>query len=70
MSMVVEAASGTCGHADLEQPQSRVVAIAGSAGACAGMCETLSGLPADFPAPILYLQHLNVSHLESLVAIL
>ncbi len=45
---------------------SKVVAIAGSAGACTAMREILSALPADFPSPILYLQHMNSSHLATL----
>ncbi len=37
----------------------RVIALAGSAGALATFLEVLSHLPADFPAPILVVQHLN-----------
>ena len=38
-----------------------LVAVAGSAGGSVAMREILARLPADFPAPILYLQHLNRS---------
>jgi two-component system chemotaxis response regulator CheB len=36
-----------------------LVAVAGSAGGSVAMCEILARLPADFPSPILYVQHLN-----------
>src|SRR5262252_6767453 len=38
-----------------------LVAVAGSTGGSVAMREILARLPADFPAPILYLQHLNRS---------
>jgi len=40
-------------------PQIGLVAVAGSAGGSVAMREILARLPADFPSPILYVQHLN-----------
>jgi GAF domain-containing protein len=47
-----------------------LVAVAGSAGGGLAMREILAHLPADFPAPILYLQHLSASHLGALADVL
>jgi hypothetical protein len=53
-------------------PPGRValIAIAGSAGAILPMRQLLSRLPADFPVPILYLQHLSGSRNSSLPEVL
>src|SRR5215472_3144432 len=42
-------------------PRIGIVAVAGSTGGSVAMGEVLARLPADFPAPILYLQHLTRS---------
>jgi two-component system chemotaxis response regulator CheB len=47
-----------------------VVAIASSAGGLAALTSTLSGLPADLPAPILVVQHLDRRHRSLLAEIL
>jgi len=47
-----------------------VVAVAGSAGGIRAMPQILAGLPADFPAPILYCQHLNGSRCDLLQEVL
>jgi hypothetical protein len=47
-----------------------VVAVAGSAGASTAMREILAGLPADFPAAILYLQHQGTEHAGVLAEVL
>lgn len=52
------------------QSQIALVAIAGSAGGGVALREILAQLPADFPAPILYLQHLSASHLSTLADVL
>jgi two-component system chemotaxis response regulator CheB len=52
------------------QSKIELLAIAGSAGATRAMCQILSQLPPDFPAPILYLQHLNRSGLSHLAEVL
>ncbi|BAY28214.1 CheB methylesterase [Nostoc carneum NIES-2107] len=48
-------------HRDRHQQKSKIaiVAIAASAGGVTAIRKVLSGLPADFPAPILCLQHLS-----------
>src|SRR5215472_8300734 len=51
-------------------PQIGLVAIAGSTGGSVAMREVLARLPADFPAPILYLQHLSRSHHSELAGLL
>jgi two-component system chemotaxis response regulator CheB len=43
-------------------PPFEVAALAASAGGLAAFSEILSGLPADFPAPVLLLQHLSPQH--------
>src|SRR5262249_13056153 len=48
----------------------RIVAIAGSAGALDAMCKILPSLPADFPAPILYFQHMTRSTPGALAEVL
>jgi hypothetical protein len=51
-------------------PRIGIVAVAGSTGGSVAMGEVLARLPADFPAPILYLQHLTRSghsHLAELL---
>ncbi|HSF42925.1 MAG TPA: chemotaxis protein CheB [Thermoanaerobaculia bacterium] len=48
----------------------RVVAIAASAGGLAALTHVLSALPADFPAPILVLQHLTPDHRSFMAEIL
>lgn len=47
-----------------------VVAFAASAGGLAALSEILSGLPADFPAPILIVQHLDPNHRSWIAEIL
>jgi len=47
-----------------------LIAIAGSAGGIRAMQEILSCLPADFPVPIMYLQHLSRSHISYLDEVL
>lgn len=48
----------------------RLVAVAGSAGAFAALGAILARLPADFPTPILYLQHLSESYAGNLESML
>jgi hypothetical protein len=50
--------------------QIALVAVAGSAGGSVALREILARLPADFPSPILYLQHLNRSCPSGLVEML
>jgi hypothetical protein len=52
------------------QSQIALVSVAGSAGGSTATRELLAHLPADFPAPILYLQHLGASYVGSLPAVL
>ena len=47
-----------------------IVAIVGSAGGSTGLRKILAHLPANFPAPILYLQHLAPDYQGSLVDVL
>lgn len=47
-----------------------IVAIAASAGGVTAIRKVLSGLPADFPAPILCLQHLSPSETNVLAQVL
>ena len=47
-----------------------IVAIAASAGGVSAIRKVLSGLPADFPAPILCLQHLSPSETNVLAQVL
>ena len=49
------------------RPAFDVVAIASSAGGLAALTELLTALPADFPAPIVVVQHLDPRH-RSLMA--
>ena len=46
------------------------MALAASAGGLAAVSQILSGLPADFPAPILVVQHLDPNHRSWLAEIL
>ncbi|HEY0783394.1 MAG TPA: chemotaxis protein CheB [Thermoanaerobaculia bacterium] len=47
-----------------------VVALAASAGGLAALSEVLAALPADFPAPILVVQHLDPKHRSWMAEIL
>src|SRR5262245_27905171 len=53
-----------------EQSGLALVSIVGSAGGSTAMREILSHLPANFPAPILYLQHLRASYFGELAEVL
>jgi two-component system chemotaxis response regulator CheB len=53
----------------LERPR-HVVALAASAGGLAAVSRILSGLPADFPAPVLIVQHQDPHHRSWLSEIL
>jgi hypothetical protein len=53
-----------------EPPEFGIVAIAGSAGGIEAMRQILASLPADFPAPILYVHHLNGSYSGVLIDVL
>jgi two-component system chemotaxis response regulator CheB len=53
----------------LERPR-HAVALAASAGGLAALSEILSNLPADFPAPILVVQHQDSQHRSWLPEIL
>jgi hypothetical protein len=72
---IIEDVRGTL-DTPAEQPNDRsrgwiaVVAIAGSAGGIEAMRQILARLPADFPAPILYVQHLNGSCYSALADVL
>ena len=57
-------------HGHDELPAASLVAIAGSAGGIEAMCDIVSRLPAFFPAPILYFQHLGTSRCSTLVEVL
>ncbi len=48
-------------------PQCGIVAMAASAGGLAALGTVLGGLPADFPAPVVVVQHLDPRH-HSLIA--
>lgn len=48
----------------------RIVAIASSAGGLNALTEVLSGLPADFPLPIVVVQHLDPRHRSLMAEIL
>lgn len=48
----------------------RVVAIASSAGGLNALTEVISGLPADFPVPIVVVQHLDPRHRSHMAEIL
>src|SRR5687767_10512338 len=45
----------------------KIVALAASAGGLTAITEVLSGLPADFPVPVVVVQHLDPRH-RSLMA--
>jgi len=47
-----------------------IVALAASAGGLAALSSVLSGLPADFPAPVLVVQHLDRHHRSWMAEIL
>ena len=53
-----------------ESAATSVVAIAGSAGGIDATRTILDCLPADFPAPILYLQHVNAWYPSALTKVL
>ena len=57
-------------RADLTEPAFRVVALAASAGGLAALSQVLSGLPADFPTPLLVVQHLDPNHRSWMAEIL
>jgi len=63
-------ATGAGKEGCVHQSQSSIVAIAGSAGGLDAMCKILPCLPDDFPAPIVYLQHLSGSYNGSLAKVL
>jgi two-component system chemotaxis response regulator CheB len=48
----------------------RIVAMAASAGGLAALSQVLTGLPADFPAPIVVVQHLDPHHRSWMAEIL
>jgi two-component system chemotaxis response regulator CheB len=51
-------------------PPVAVVALAASAGGLAALREVLSALPADFPAPVVVVQHLDRKHRSLMASIL
>lgn len=51
-------------------PQPRPVAIGTSAGGLQALRTLLEALPADFPAPVLVVQHLSADHQSHLAALL
>jgi two-component system, chemotaxis family, protein-glutamate methylesterase/glutaminase len=51
-------------------PAFRIVALAASAGGLAALSEVLSGLPGDFPSPVLVVQHLDPHHRSWMAEIL
>jgi len=55
---------------DLFKTRFEIVAIAASAGGLSALQRVLSGLPSDFPAPILVVQHLDPRHHSLLADIL
>ena len=48
--------------------QAEVVAIAASTGGPAALCQVLCGLPADFPVPVVVVQHISHGFSEGLVS--
>jgi two-component system, chemotaxis family, response regulator WspF len=52
----------------LPTPRRKLVAIGASAGGPAALAHVLSELPADFPAPIVVVQHVDARFAESLAA--
>ena len=52
------------------EPSFDIVAIASSAGGLAALTRTLSALPADFPAAVLVVQHLDPRHRSLMAEIL
>jgi two-component system chemotaxis response regulator CheB len=52
------------------EPRFDIVAIASSAGGLAALTSTLSALPADFPAAVLVVQHLDPRHRSLMAEIL
>ena len=52
------------------EPSFDIVAIASSAGGLAALTSTLSALPADFPAAVLVVQHLDPRHRSLMAEIL
>ncbi len=53
-----------------ERPAFDIVALASSAGGLTALSEVLSGLPADFPAAIAVVQHLDPRHRSLMAEIL
>src|SRR5262249_11547021 len=51
-------------------PSYRIVAMASSAGGLAALSRVLTGLPSDFPAPPLVVQHLDPRHRSWMAEIL
>ncbi len=58
------------GISDLFKTRFEIVAMAASAGGLSALQEVLSGLPSDFPAPIVVVQHLDPRHHSLLADIL
>jgi two-component system chemotaxis response regulator CheB len=56
--------------ARLPQPSFDIVAVAASAGGLAALSKALSGLPPDFPAAVLVVQHLDPRHRSLMAEIL
>ena len=68
---VRERASVNSRRQSAEEPwKLRLVAVAGSSGGGTALREILACLPADFPAPILYVQHLRFPNLGNLARVL
>jgi two-component system chemotaxis response regulator CheB len=49
-------------------PRARVVAVAASTGGPAALCQLLAELPADFPVPVLVVQHIALGFLSGFAA--
>ena len=54
----------------LAAPSFEIVALAASAGGLKALMEVLVGLPADFPAPLVVVQHLDPRHRSLMAEIL
>jgi two-component system chemotaxis response regulator CheB len=69
---VVDRAATHGGRVNVTTPAAelRVVVIAASAGGLGPIGEVLAALPADFPAAVIVLQHMDASHRSALVEIL
>jgi two-component system chemotaxis response regulator CheB len=57
-------------QARLKKAAFDIVALAASAGGLAALSQVLSGLPADFPAPLVIVQHLEPRHRSLMAEIL